>query len=146
MLLKYKGLSFADKDEYEHRYIANLVVDHSNDIFGNWVYNTVTMGAFGLTSYVKRLYSWEELKWHLANVGPVGASIAGNAVLYTTGGHLIVARGYREVNGQTYVICNDPNINDRFGNDANGNPYFVYYEFPLDVFMNFWRGVIYVVE
>ena len=51
-----------------------------------------------------------------------------------------------EVNGKTYVICNDPNINERFGNDANGNPYFVYYEFPLDVFMNFWRGVIYVVE
>ena len=148
MLLKYKGFDFSDKDEFEHRYIANLVADrgHNSPTYGNWVYNTVTMGAFGLSSYVKRLYSWEELKWHLANVGPVGASIKGNAVLYTTGGHLIVARGYREVDGKTYVICNDPNINERFGNDANGNPYFVYYEFPLDVFMNFWRGVIYVVE
>ena len=148
MLLKYKGFDFSDKDEFEHRYIANLVADrgHNSPTYGNWVYNTVTMGAYGLDSYVKRLYSWEELKWHLANVGPVGASIKGNAVLYTTGGHLIVARGYREVDGKTYVICNDPNINERFGNDANGNPYFVYYEFPLDVFMNFWRGVIYVVE
>lgn len=148
MLLKYKGFDFSDKDEFEHRYIANLVADrgHNSPTYGNWVYNTVTMGAYGLDSYVKRLYSWEELKWHLANVGPVGASIKGNAVLYTTGGHLIVARGYREVDGKTYVICNDPNINEKFGNDANGNPYFVYYEFPLDVFMNFWRGVIYVVE
>ena len=104
------------------------------------------MGAFGLDSYVKHLYSWEELKYHLATVGPVGASIAGNAILYNTNGHLIVARGYRVVDGKTYVICNDPNINQRFGNDKDGNPYFVYYEFPLETFMNFWRGTIYVVE
>ena len=148
MLLKYKGFDFSTKDEFENRYIANLVADrgHNSPTYGNWVYNTVTMGAFGLDSYVKHLYSWEELKYHLATVGPVGASIAGNAILYTTGGHLIVARGYRVVDGKTYVICNDPNINSRFGNDKDGNPYFVYYEFPLETFMNFWRGTIYVVE
>ncbi len=148
MLLKYKGFNFADKDQYENRYIAGLVADrgHNSPTYGNWVYNTAVLGAFGLDAYVKRLYSWEELKWHLANVGPVGASISGDAILYKTGGHLIVARGYREVDGKTYVICNDPNINERFGNDKDGNPYFVYYEFPLETFMNFWRGVIYVVE
>lgn len=148
MLLKYKGFDFSEYDEYENRYVANLVADrgHNSPTYGNWVYNTVTMGAFGLNSYVKHLYSWEELKYHLATVGPVGASIAGNAILYNTNGHLIVARGYRVVDGKTYVICNDPNINQRFGNDKDGNPYFVYYEFPLETFMNFWRGTIYVVE
>lgn len=148
MLLKYKGFDFSEFDEYENRYIANLVADrgHNSPTYGNWVYNTVTMGAYGLNSYVKHMYSWDELKLHLATVGPVGASISGNTGLYTTGGHLIVVRGYREVDGKTYVICNDPNINERFGNDENGNPLFVYYEFPLETFMNFWRGTIYVVE
>ncbi len=144
MLLKYKGFNFTNQDaQYEHRYIAGLVADrgHNNPTYGNWVYNTVTMGAFGLDAYVQRMYSWSELKYHLATVGPVGASIKGNTGLYTTGGHLIVVRGYKEINGKTYVICNDPNINSRFGAGL-----FVYYEFPLDVFENFWRGVVYVVE
>lgn len=144
MLLKYKGFNFTDKDAlYEHRYIASLVADrgHNNPTYGNWVYNTVTMGAFGLDAYVQRMYSWSELKYHLATVGPVGVSIKGNTGLYTTGGHLIVVRGYKEINGKTYVICNDPNINSRFGTGL-----FVYYEFPLDVFEGFWRGVVYVVE
>lgn len=144
MLLKYKGFHFTDKDpQYEHRYIAGLVADrgHNNPTYGNWVYNTVTIGAFGLDAYVQRMYSWSELKMHLATVGPVGASIKGNTGLYPTGGHLIVVRGYKEVNGKTYVICNDPNINSRFGAGL-----FVYYEFPLDVFEGFWRGVVYVVE
>lgn len=144
MLLKYKGFNFTNQDaQYEHRYIAGLVADrgHNNPTYGNWVYNTVTMGAFGLDAYVQRMYSWSELKYHLATVGPVGASIKGNTGLYTTGGHLIVVRGYKEINGKTYVICNDPNINSRFGAGL-----FVYYEFPLDVFEDFWRGVVYVVE
>lgn len=144
MLLKYKGFNFTDNDsQYEHRYIASLVADrgHNNPTYGNWVYNTVTIGAFGLDAYVQRMYSWNELKYHLATVGPVGASIKGDTGLYTTGGHLIVVRGYEVVNGRTYVICNDPNINSRFGAGL-----FVYYKFPLDVFEGFWRGVVYIVE
>lgn len=144
MLLKFKGMSFKDKDpEFEHRYVASLVADegHKSPTYGNWVYNTAVMGAFGYNGYVARFYSWNELKRHLAKVGPVGASIAGDTGLYKTGGHLIVVRGYREENGKTYVICNDPNINSRFKEGL-----FVYYEFELEVFMNFWRGVAYVIE
>ena len=149
MLLNYKGFSFKDKDsEFEHRYIAGLVADngHHAPTYGNWVFNTAVISAFGVDSYVARQYSWEELKLHLATVGPVGASIKGDTGLYKTGGHLIVVRGYREENGKTYVICNDPNINGRFGNDKDGKPLFVYYEFPLEVFNAFHRGVIYVIE
>lgn len=144
MLLKFKGMDFLDKDsEFEHRYVASLVADngHKAPTFGNWVYNTAVMGAFGYKGYVARMYSWEELKWHLAKVGPVGASIAGDTKLYKTGGHLLVVRGYKEVDGQTYVLCNDPNINNRFGENL-----FVYYEYPLEVFTSFWRGVVYVIE
>ena len=149
MLLKYKGFSFKDKDpEYEHRYIASLVADngHHSPTYGNWVFATAVISAFGVDSYVARHYTWEELKIHLATVGPVGASIRGDTGLYKTGGHLIVVRGYREVNGKTYVICNDPYIDSRYGNDKDGKPLFVYYEFPLEVFNAFHRGVIYVIE
>ena len=144
MLLKFKGMSFKEYDaEFEHRYVASLVADrgHNAPTFGNWVYNTIVMGAFGYTAYVARMYSWEELKLHLAKVGPVGASIKGDTGVYKTGGHLLVVVGYKEVDGKVYVVCNDPNINERFGEGL-----FVRYEFPLETFMNFWRGVAYVIE
>ena len=140
MLMKYKGLSFADKDEYEHRYIANLVIDHSNDIFGNWVYNTVTMSAFGLRAYTMRMYSLEELQYHLANVGPVALSVKGKMVAYdkdktyTTGGHLLVATGYYEKDGKVIFICNDPNISE------------VYVEYTYETIEDVWRMVAYIVE
>lgn len=144
MLLKFKGMSFKEYDEeFEHRYVASLVADrgHNAPTFGNWVYNTIVMGAFGYNAYVARMYSWEELKLHLAKVGPVGASIKGDTGVYKTGGHLLVVVGYKEVDGKVYVICNDPNINERFGEGV-----FVRYEFPLETFMNFWRGVAYIIE
>ena len=52
-----------------------------------------------------------------------------------------VVIGYKIVNGETFVVCNDPNINSRFGEGL-----FVRYEYPLEVFMNFWRKVVYTVE
>ena len=144
MLLNFKGFSFKDKDsEFEHRYVASLVADngHHAPTYGNWVFNTAAISAFGLDAYVARQYSWEELKYHLAKVGPVGASIKGDTGLYKTGGHLIIVRGYKIVDGKTYVLCNDPYIDSRYGEGL-----FVYYEFPLDVFMKFHRGVVYIVE
>ncbi len=144
MLLKFKGMDFSDKDsEFEHRYVAGLVADrgHNQPTFGNWVYNTVVMGAFGFNGYTFRVNNFEELKWILDNVGPVGASIVGETGVYHTGGHLIVAIGYKVKDGKAYVLCNDPNINERFGEGL-----FVYYEFPIDIFNNFFRGMCYVIE
>ncbi|MFA6375570.1 MAG: C39 family peptidase, partial [Bacilli bacterium] len=142
MLLKYKGHNFEEYDsEYEHRYIAGLFKDYGANIYGNWVYNTVGMSAYGEETFVNKMYSFAELQKHLLEVGPISASVKGNMGLYTTAGHLIVVRGYRITNGQTYVITNDPNINSRFGNDL-----FVYYEYPLATFINVWRGVNYIIK
>ena len=144
MLLKFMGMDFSDKDsEFEHRYVAKLVADpgHNSPTYGNWVYNTAAMSSFGFTSYVARVYSWEELKYHLAKIGPVGLSIKGDTGLYKTGGHLLVVKGYKVLDGITYVTCNDPNINSRFGEGL-----FVEYDYPLETFMSFSRGVIYVIK
>lgn len=142
MLLKYKGHDFTEFDsEYEHRYIAGLFRDYGANIYGNWVFNTVGMSAYGEDTYVNKMYSFEELQKHLFEVGPISASVKGNMGLYTTAGHLIVVRGYRVTNGQTFVIINDPNINNRFGAGL-----FVYYELPLATFMAAWRGVNYIIK
>lgn len=142
MLLKYLGVDLSSSYAYEHEYVARMVCDHGHDgIFGNWSYNMAFAGEFADLAYNQYMYSWEELKYHLATVGPVGASIKGNVGLYNTPGHLLVVTGYKIVNGETYVICNDPYVNSRFGAGL-----FVRYEYKLDVFMKVWRNVVYVIQ
>lgn len=139
MLLKYKGLDFTHQDsEFEHRYIASIVRDYGNQIYGNWVYNTVAMGGYGFDAYVARMYSVNELIEHLATVGPVALSVKGTMIssekTYTTNGHLIVAIGYRYVDGELYILCNDPNVPR------------VYCEYALSVIEKTWRNIAYVIE
>lgn len=147
MLLLYKGHDLYVEDELPHRYTSSLFMDHGARIYGNWVYNTVGMSSFNEKAYVGKMYGFEELMDHLVNVGPLAASVRGDMGLYTTGGHLVVVRGYRMTdNGHIFVLVNDPNINDRFGNDDSGQPLFVYYEYPLETFMNAWNGIVYIIE
>ena len=140
MLLKYKGHDFSQFDEYENRYIANLSRDYGNEIFGNWVYCTVIMTSFGERAYVMRMYSLDELKAHLASVGPVALSVKGKMdayntdKAYTTNGHLLVCQGYYEKDGKTIFICNDPNVKE------------VYVEYSEETISRVWRMVSYVIE
>lgn len=137
MLLKWKGFDFTNRGyTYEHEFMAKMVADtgHNNPTYGNWSYNMITAGAFGVNAYVARMYSWEEVKWHLNNVGPLGANVRGQFGSYSTNGHLIVVRGYKETATGTIVICNDPNIKG------------VYYEVTLATFMNCWKKIAYIVE
>lgn len=140
MLLKWKGHSFTDKGKtYEHEYIAELVADpgHNSPTYGNWSYNMAVAGAYGDNAYVARMYSWEEVMYHLATVGPMGASIrsSNGEWGYNTNGHLVVVRGYRiSDSGSVTVICNDPAVRN------------VYYEVTLSQFLQCWRGVTYVIE
>ena len=140
MLLKWKGYSFTNKGKaYEHEYIASLVADpgHNSPTYGNWSYNMAVAGAYGDNAYVARMYSWEEVMYHLATVGPMGASIrsSNGEWGYNTNGHLVIIRGYRiNSDGSTIVICNDPAVKN------------VYYEVTLRQFLTCWRGVSYVME
>lgn len=132
MLLMYRN--HAISGTYPHETNAKLFYDHGNEIYGNWVYNTVGMSAYGENTYVKRIYSFEELQYHLATVGPVALSIKGETGRYHTNGHLLVVRGY-EINDQgTWIIVNDPNLSE------------VYYRYSYEVYSNFTRNVIYVIE
>lgn len=139
MLLKYKGEDFSQFDEYEHRYIALKFKDYGNNIFGNWVYNTVGISSYGYNAYVARMYSIEELVKHLTTGGPVGLSVKGqmtsNEKDYYTAGHLIVCVGYRyDENGNLFLVCNDPNVPN------------VLCEYTEYVMKNTWRNIAYIVE
>ncbi len=146
MMLLYKGEKL--KGEHPHEKIAKLFYDHGREMFGNWVFNTVGMSSFGYISYVGRMYSFEELREHLCNVGPVVVSVKGDLGVYKTNGHLLVVRGYKiDEKGNTLVLINDPNINERFGKTyEDGTPLFVYYELPLEVFLEVWNGITYIVN
>ena len=139
MLLKSKGMDFSDKDsQFEHRYIANLAKDYGNNIFGNWVYCTVTMGAFGFNSYVARFYSVAELCHHIATVGPVACSMKGQMTSdkkdYYTAGHLITIIGYEYKDGVLTLISNDPNVSE------------VECRYSESVFTATWRNISYIIE
>ena len=85
-------------------------------------------------------YSLDELKMHLAEVGPVALSVKGKMDAYNTtnsyntGGHLLVCQGYYEKDGQTIFICNDPNVKE------------VYVEYSAETIARVWRMVSYVIE
>lgn len=138
MLLKYMGEDFSSFDEYEHRYIAYKFREYNSNIFGNWVYNTVGMSSFGYDAYVARMYSVDELVYHLATIGPCGLSVKGQMTSseksYYTNGHLIVAIGYKYINNVLYIVCNDPNVPN------------VYCEYSLNVINNTWRNIAYVIK
>lgn len=136
MLLMYKGHTF--EDTLPHREVAGLFYDHGNKIYGNWVFNTVGMSAYGENSYVKRIYSFEELLHHLATVGPVALSIKDTSGTYigryTTAGHLIVVSGYEITESGRAILVHDPNLPE------------VEWKYSEYSFNGFSRNVIYVVE
>lgn len=141
MLLKWKGHSFKNQGyTYEHEFIANMVADpgHNSPTYGNWSYNMAVAGAYGEDAYVARMFSINEVIYHLATVGPMGASIksSNGEWGYKTNGHLIVVIGYKMDNSGniTKIICNDPAVSS------------VYYEVTLSQFNTCWRNIAYVLE
>lgn len=144
MLLKFKGHNFSQLDNLEHRYIAKIVKDYGNNIYGNWVYNCVGMSSFNEIAYVKRYVSTNEFLYELQTIGPMAASIKGKVNYitqnsneigsYTTNGHLIVVTGFEKSNDSIHIYINDPNVKN------------VKIKMTLDNFLSVWRNISYVIE
>ena len=148
MMLEYHGINLTSKASaygyiYPQEYIARKVVrdvNMSGGGFGNWVYNTVSMSHYGFKSYVARYYSIEELMYDLTK-GPVCLSIKKctmtqyeNYKTYTHSGHIIVAVGYKYINGQLYITCNDPYVSQ------------VTCNYSADLIKTYWKYIGYVIE
>lgn len=144
MLLKYKGYSFKEFNALEHEYMASLLRDYGNNIYGNWVFNCVGMSAFGERAYVKRFFNTNEFLYSIQEIGPMAASIKGTVKYfnmktqsngsYTSAGHLLVVTGYEITESVTYIFINDPNVNG------------VSIRMTLPDFLNIWRNVSYIIE
>lgn len=148
MMLEYYGIDLSAKTKaygytYPQEYIARKVVrdvNMSGGGFGNWVYNTVSMSHYGFKSYVAKYYSIEELMYDLTK-GPVALSIKKctmtqyeNYKTYTHSGHIIVAVGYKYINGQLYITCNDPYVKE------------VTCNYSANLITNYWKYIGYVIE
>jgi len=110
----YKGFSRSTLN-YNNGSFAALCNDFGNEIYGNWSYNVMCMGAFGADAYVKRFYSLEELIETVAKVGPVGVSTKGyishSGRSWQSGGHLMVVTGYKyKEDGSLLIYMNDPSF------------------------------------
>ncbi len=85
-------------------------------------------------------YSIEELMYDLTK-GPVCLSIAKctmtqyeNYKTYNHSGHIIVAVGYKYINGQLYITCNDPYVSQ------------VKCNYSATLINNYWKNIGYVIE
>lgn len=99
---------------------AVAIYDAENEMFGNWGRAVARASELGMDGWLTRFRSWGQVQDAIARGQPVVATIrfkAGtfpSAVLPSTGGHLIVIRGFTAAGD---VIVNDPASRDR-GNGA----------------------------
>ncbi|QVK19502.1 C39 family peptidase [Mycoplasmatota bacterium] len=146
MLLNYYGIDYTPSET------AAKAKDIGANIYGNWSYNVAVAGALDLEGYVSRLSSIDELKLLIAKGNPVAVSVTvkdssqldglplksdGESVMTYPGGHLLVVRGFKEVDGIDYVIVNDPAARS----DDKVNRLY-----KLDQFANIWKHYVYVVK
>ncbi len=122
MVLAYYGVEVSPDEA------AWAVRDYGKPMFGNWPFNTAYMAGQGLVAYVDYLTPadgadpWHAVKLEILSGHPViisvryrrpGTSGAAYPVvegvpINSTGGHLIVVRGFVWRDGVEYVIVNDP--------------------------------------
>ena len=99
---------------------ALAIWDGENEMFGNWGRAVARSSELGMDGWLTRFRTWDEVKAQVAAGQPIVASIRfkkgtfPSAVLPSTGGHLIVVRGFTAAGD---VIVNDPASRER-GNGA----------------------------
>jgi len=138
MVMEYYG------DNIQTEKVAANVLDYSENIYGNWSYNVAYAGARGLTAYVARFTSINEIKRKISEGIPVIASIRTKTIDELKGthmpypsGHLIVVRGFTiGENGEEYVIVNDP---------ADPEGIAVRREYLLSEFERAWKKFVYII-
>ena len=137
MVLEYYGYNM------ETEAVAAGVLDRAIDIYGNWSYNASFAGLEGLSSYVARYNSSDQIKKKISEGIPVVASIrtksegtlVGAPQTYPSG-HLIVVRGFLEKDGEEYVIVNDP---------ASPEIENITREYKLSDFETAWSNIVYII-
>ena len=112
MVLNYYGIKTSTLN------VVSSVMDKTQNIYGNWLFNTLYASTRGLYSFIARINSYEELYYYLSRNISVIASITfgpgelKNSPIKKTAGHLVVIRG---IDKKGDIIVNDPASKDNKG-------------------------------
>lgn len=138
MVMEYLGKTVSTEEA------AAMVKDNNAGIYGNWSYNVAYAGSLGFNAYIDRYQSMDQVKEKIAQGQPVVLSIRTTNKEEVEGtptpfpsGHLLVARGFTEKDGEEYVIVNDPSAPDH---DT------VRREYKLNQLEKAWRGIVYIIQ
>lgn len=119
MAVSYHGVDVSPDE------MAWSVNDYGADMFGNWPFNTAAAASHGFMSYVaygapKDGDPWYAVKQEINDGNPVVVSVryrrptstasypaVENVPIDSTGGHLVLVRGFTWQDGREYVIVND---------------------------------------
>ncbi len=132
------------------------VNDYVGDMFGNWSFNVADAASQGMMAYVaygdvKGDDSWYAVKQEISEGNPVVVSVkyrsptstanypaVENVPINSTGGHLVLVRGFTWQDGREYVIVND---------SASAKDSEVRRLYPADQFASAWvKKVMYVIR
>ncbi len=103
--------------EFEPADNAWAAYDNGEGIFGNWSFNVARAGELGYNAFVD-YYDMDALKYALSQGTPVICSVSIKAGQLagsgypdrSSAGHLLVAIGYTVIDGQEWIIINDPAV------------------------------------
>lgn len=129
--------------------------DYVGSMFGNWSFNVASATSFDLSGYVAYFIQeeggdpWLQVKEQIAAGNPVIVSVryqspestesypvVEGVPISSTGGHLVLVRGFTWEDGVEYVIVNDSAAGDNEG---------VNRKYRADQFAEAWRKVAYVI-
>ncbi|MFA7417138.1 MAG: C39 family peptidase [Acholeplasma sp.] len=138
MVVNYYGKNFTQTD------MAKKVFDHGRIIYGNWTFNASYAGSLdGLYARVEYIHDFKTVVDYIKNDIPVVFSIVttsadqlDGAIMAFPAGHLIVLKGFENIDGVWYGIFNDPAEYD----DNN-----VERKYPMSQVLNVWRQYTYVI-
>ena len=138
MVMAYLGESLSTET------VAKGTIDNGTSIYGNWSYNVAYAGERGFDAHARYCDSFKEV-YDLLKAGyPSIASIQlkdvndleGAPQAYPTG-HLIVIKGFECIDGEPWVLVNDPAVKEPSG---------VSRKYRYVQLMNAWKNVIYVLQ
>jgi len=138
MVLNHYGYTFTQQE------IAKKVYDNSRSIYGNWTFNASYAGSLdNIWSRVEYIDDFKTVVNYILNDIPVVFSITTTSLDQLTGsimafpaGHLVVLKGFEEVDGIWYGIFNDPAAYE----DSK-----VERKYSLSQVLNVWRQYTYII-
>lgn len=138
MVLNHYGYTFTQQE------MAKKVYDNSKGIYGNWTFNASYAGSLdGIAARVEYIEDFSVVIDYILNDIPVVFSISTTsadqlkgAIMAFPAGHLVVLKGFEEIDGVWHGIFNDP---------AEFEDSKVERKYPMEQVLKVWRQYTYII-